>query len=166
MRSKILILVLIISVTCVGQNKLSYSKLKNNVIDYLVTNKNLNNENAKKYKTGEYNGFTLVGSINQFNDEELKEGLYQFAPLASNQRIYFTLVENDNFTIIDLSTRQQLDDAITKVLDFCERKSFCHEISKAYAGKLISYFYNTNKNPNNAYDINCSKQKTKLQDLP
>jgi len=166
MRSKILILALIISVTCFGQNKLTYSELKNNVIDYLVINKNLNNENAKKYKSGEYNGFTLVGSINQFNDEELKDGLYQFAPLASHQRIYFTLVENDNYTIIDLSTRQQLDDAITKVLDFCERKKFCHEISIAYAGKLISYFYNNNKNPNNGYDINCGKEKLTLKDLP
>ncbi|MFT3796523.1 hypothetical protein [Flavobacterium sp.] len=168
MKNITLALVFMITFSGLSQKseKLTFNELKNEVIDFMVANKNMQLEMAEKYKSGEYNTFILTGSINQQKEGDLKDGLYQFAPLASHQQVYFVLVEKDNFEILDLSTRKQLDEAIIKVLDFCERKKFCYEISSSYTSVLIKFFYNRNKNPLNGYDVNCGDKKIGLQDLP
>lgn len=167
MKNILIILLVTFVCSCKAQNveNLTYKSLKNILVDFLNSKNEINNERAIKYKSGEYK-FNLRGVFNNWQEEKLKKGIYAFSSFGSHSRAYFVIVENEKYTILDISTREGLDLAIKNVLDFSEKQKYCVDITEKYISKLISVYYNINKKPGQGIDINCEKGISNTDDLP
>jgi hypothetical protein len=145
--------------------KLTFEKLKHDMIDFLVEKKDIDKDRASKLKSGEHT-FNLRGVNNNLTEGILKDGMYAFSSFTSHKNAYFVLVENERYIILDISTRKGLDDSIKNTLDFGERNKFCVEIINDYVSRLIGVYYNINNNPRAGHDVNCEKGVTDTKDLP
>ena len=159
-------IIIIATISCKGQvpAKLNFETLNVKLIDFLETNKDFNTERAERYRRKEYT-LNVIGVSNNLSSGELKNGMYSFS-LGSHSRAYFVLVENQKFFILNIATREGLNDAIETTLDFCERNKFCVDITNDFIRRLIGVYYNINKNPENRSDINCVKGLNVIKKLP
>lgn len=167
MKNIFIYLVLFFSISCKSQvsDKLTFDTLKIELINFLSSKNELDKSRAEKLKKGE-NSFNLNGLFNNRHDGELINGLYSFSIFSSHSKGYFVIVENNSFTILDLSSREGLDKAIKDVLDFSERSKYCVSISSDIVSRLIIVYYNINKNPLAGFDLNCEKGVINTDDLP
>lgn len=158
---------LAIFMSCKSQivNELTYDSLKIKLVDFLQNQNEIDSLRAEKLKSGEHT-FNLRGLFNNRMDKKLINGVYAFSSLSSNSKAYFVIIESNSFTILDLSTRVGLDKAIKDVLDFSERSKYCVAISSEIVSRLVTVYYNINKNPLNRSDINCYKGVINTDDLP
>ena len=147
MKNIFIYLVLFFSISCKSQvsDKLTFDTLKIELINFLSSKNELDKSRAEKLKKGE-SSFNLNGLFNNRHDGELINGLYSFSIFSSHSKGYFVIVENNSFTILDLSSREGLDKAIKDVLDFSERSKYCVSISSDIVSRLIIVYYNINKN--------------------
>ena len=169
MKQKIALgLILLVFVSCKAQDiqKLTFERLKTATIDFLVKKNELTPDRAAKLKSGEFNGFILQGVNNKLSKGDLKNGMYAFSLLDDHCKGYFVLVENDHYIILDIGTRQGLDEAIKNTLDFCEKNKYCVDITNDYVSRLVGVYYNINKNPSNGHDVNCEKGVRDVKSLP
>ncbi len=153
--------------SCKSQNteKLTFDSIKYDLINFLVSKNELDNTRANKLKNGK-DKFNLSGLFNNRKEGDLINGIYSFSVFSSHSRGYFIIVENNTFTILDISTRVGLDKAIKDVLDFSERSKYCVSISNEIITRLITVYYNKNKNPLAGFDLNCEKGVLNTDDLP
>lgn len=164
----LLIIALFTILSCRSQihtRQLSFHKLKNDMIDFLVNKHEIDSERAKKLKNGEHT-FYLQGVSNNLSEGALRNGMYIFSSLTSHKNEYFVLVENNSYIILDISTRKGLENSLVNTLDFCERNKFCVDIINDYVSKIIGVYYNTNKNPRAGLDTNCEKGIFDVKELP
>ena len=167
MKKNVFLVILLSSLFSNSQNinSITYKELSVNLIDFLLQKKELNESTAAKLKTGEFT-FNLRGAINNYKKENLINGIYAFSSFSSHKRAYFVIVEDKNYIILDLSTREGVDKAIKEVLDFSERQKYCYEITSDYISNIIRIYYNKNKNLLAGMDTNCEKGIKTNKNLP
>ncbi len=162
----ILYFTLIAILSCKSQKTtiVTFETLRNELVNFMVKKKDIKVEDAENYKNGHY-VFNLKGVNNKLSEGKLKDGIYSFATLNSHSRAYFVIVENNHFIILDISTRNGLDEAIKNTLDYCERNKYCVDITNDYIARLMRVFYKVNKNPSNG-DTNCERGVIDTKELP
>lgn len=167
MKSIIIYLMLLVFISCKSQvgEKLTFDRLKIELINFLQSKQEVDKLRVEKLKNGE-NILNLSGLFNSKFDGELKNGIYSFSVFSSHSRGYFVIVENESFIILDLSTREYLDDSIKNVLNFSERSEYCVGITREIISRLITVYYNKNKNTLAGFDLNCEKGIINTDDLP
>jgi hypothetical protein len=153
MRKKVFYLLFFIQFCCFQgfsqeSRKLTFENLKLEIIEYLF---------KTKYT------FNILGLQNGTKEGELINGIYVF---SADKYGYFVIVENNLYTILDVSSRHNLDVALLQLINFCDRNKYCVEITNDYVAKLLRTYYNENKNLNRALDINCERGINNTDDLP
>ncbi|NHN26927.1 hypothetical protein FIA58_014680 [Flavobacterium jejuense] len=146
-------------------DKLTFDTLKIELINFLSSKKDTNKSSIERLKNNE-SEFNLRGLFNNRREGELINGLYSFSIFGSHTKGYFVIVENNSYTILDLSTREGLDKSIKDVLDFSERSKYCVSISSDIVSRLITVYYNINKYPLAGIDLNCERGVSTTDDLP
>ena len=144
---------------------LTFDTLSSDLITFLYKKKEINYERSEKLKSKEYS-FNLRGLFNNKSKGELINGIYAFSSFNSHGRAYFVIVNNNDYTILDISTRKGLDTSIKNVLDFCEKERYCVDITNQCITSIISVYYKINKNPLNKIDVNCEHGIVNTDDLP
>lgn len=145
--------------------ELTFDSLKNELITFLIEKKDITDLEIKDYKNGKKQ-MCVNGVHNNYNKGVLINGIYSFYQTRTHSKVYFVIIEKNNYTILDLSNRNQLDLAIKNTLDFCDRSEYCEEITNDYISRLIRIFYRKNKNPNAGTDTNCIHGIKDTKDLP
>lgn len=158
-------LITALSVNAQVNEVLTFDSISLKLIDYLHLKGEIDSNRVQKLKSKEYK-FGFVGFINKTDKGDLKDGIYVFSSLSSHSQIFYVIVENNTFTILDFSKRAELDDAIKKILDFSERKKYCVDITTELVSAVVGSYYNINKYPLNRRDINCYKGIVSNDDLP
>jgi hypothetical protein len=169
MKNRKLIIVLFLIVCSPGlySQKLNYNKVKSELTNFLIENKEILEHNVENYKTGKYS-LTLKGVLN-YNQElkgELKDGLYLFTTGSSHSFNHYILVENDNYLIFELKSEVSLNESLKQTLEFCRRKKICSDIVIEYTDRLIGTYLNINKNPTAGQDVNCESGINDKSKLP
>ncbi len=88
-------------------------------------------------------------------DENLKKGIYAFKPSWNHSSIFFVIIEDNTFDILDISTLQGLKESINKTLVFSDKMNYCVEIIDDYISRLINVHYTFNKYPRSLINPNC-----------
>ena len=158
---------LIFFISCKSQvtNEQTFDSIKIKLIDFLQSKSEIDSVKANKLINGEHT-FNLRGIFNNKHKGELINGLYAFSAFSSSSRGFFIIVENNSFIILDLSTREDLDKSIKEVLDFAERSKYCVTISSEIVSRLVTVYYNKNKNILAGIDLNCERGISNTADLP
>lgn len=169
MRNKHLfwIIILLFSLTATGQteSKITFQSIKDNLINFLIFKGDIWENDIKDIKDGKYN-INFSGIHNNYKKENLINGIYSFSAPITHTKAYFVIIENNNHFILDISTRDGLDTAISNTLDFCERNKYCSDITEDYISRLIGVYYKINKNPINRFDKNCEDGVKTVTTLP
>lgn len=167
MKSNYLLFLILICSFCYGQSNdtLTYNYVKPKLVNFLKIEKQVSDKVATDILNGEYS-FNFVGFFNSKSFKVLKDGLYVFSTNRTDCKVYFVIVENSDFKIINLTTQDQLKDAISLILDFSERKKYCISITSEIIKSFLHAYYNINLDPLNRTHINCLKGITTTDDLP
>lgn len=168
MRKLLVWAILLFACSCSSQNiqRLTFEKLKVETLNFLVKKSELKKERSEKFKSGEYNAYVLKGVINNSQGGKVVNGMYVFYLLDEYSKKYYLLVEENNYTILDVSTRANLDESIKITLDYCEKNKYCVNLINEYIPVLVKAFYSTNKNPMNGHDVNCESGVKDINVLP
>jgi hypothetical protein len=167
MRKKVFYLLFFIQFCCFQgfsqeSRKLTFENLKLEIIEYLFKTDKIDSIHFTNYKNSKYT-FNILGLQNGTKEGELINGIYVF---SADKYGYFVIVENNLYTILDVSSRHNLDVALLQLINFCDRNKYCVEITNDYVAKLLRTYYNENKNLNRALDINCERGINNTDDLP
>lgn len=140
----------------IGQSTklITVKSIENELRDFLIEKGDIDKNKIEDFNSGKL-GLIVIGLINGSVKEELLDGFYSFSLLQSHTRVYFLIIEKENYTILDLSSRDGLETSIKNTLDFCERNKYCSDLSKEYISRMITMYYKVNKNPIHKIDINC-----------
>lgn len=161
------ILFLIISLSSFSQpnEELTFKSLQSKLVDFLIDNGDIRKEEIQEYKEGK-RIIRVLGVLNGHNQGKLINGIYSFAMNVSHHRAYFAIIEDNQITVLNISTREGLDTAIKNTLDFCDKNKYCGNITNDYISRLIGVYYNINKNPLTRSDFNCQRGIKDTKNLP
>jgi hypothetical protein len=151
--------------SCQTTKGFSSQSIEKQLTDFLISNNDIQRFEVEEYKSGKSH-IKSSGIYNEYDGGPLKDGIYVFNPGRTHSRSYFVIIEKEKFTILDISTRKGLEEAIKNTLDFCERSRYCQQITKDYVSRLIGVYYNINANPDGRADRNCVYGVTDTKDLP
>ena len=162
-----IILFSLFSLSCFSQPKteLTYKSLQSSLTEFLISNGDIRTEKIDDYRQGK-SEIRLTGLFNNFQKEKLIDGIYSFAIGCSHCKAYFVIVDQSQYTILNISSKEGLNIAIQNTLDFCDRNKYCVDITKDYISRLISVYHNINKNPTAGYDANCQRGVKDTKTLP
>lgn len=160
-----LVLMICFTSSCQTVKKASFASLEKKLTTFLIDNGDIHNLEVEDYKSGK-RSLTIIGLYNNYNKGELLNGIYSFSQNRTHARAYFLIIDNEKYTILNLSSRKGLDEAIKNTLNFCEKNKYCVDISNDYVSRLIRVYYTINKNPNARIDINCESGVISTKDLP
>lgn len=155
---KIIYLVIMIcfSQISTSQEKLTFEKLRVELTTYLLQHGEMLRSEVEDYKNGERQ-INLIGVHNNFAKGGLINGVYSFSLTRTMARGYFVIVDNSEYTILDITTRDGLDKSIKLLLDFCDKYNYCETIVTDYVGRLTRVYYNLNKWKGQRTDLNCEE---------
>lgn len=169
MKNNILLLLLMLCFNSSCQTtkniKLTFQSLENELIPFLIKNKDIEEFEKDDYTSGKKH-LNIFGIQNNYYKGELKDGIYSFSQTRTHSRIYFVIIEKNKFTILDITTKIGLEESIRNTLDFCERSNYCEEITTDYISRLVRTYYKKNKNPLAGMDVNCERGINTTKDLP
>jgi hypothetical protein len=150
-----------------GDTILTFNKLEKELTNYLIETGEVYEPDVKYYISGE-RSIRISGFHNNLSKGSVKNGVYSFFLKRTMARGYFFIVDNNQYKILNITTREGLDESIKEVLDFCDKYKYCVEISKEYVMRLVEVYYNFNKWPNQRRDLNCEEGRgvTDTKDLP
>lgn len=137
---------------CQQTEKLNVDSLKLELAKFLVEKNQLKNLEEFTVKN---RGVYLGGIHKKKLDEELKNGLYVFNNNSNHSFSFFIIINDNSFTILDISTFQGLKESIKQFLIFADKEKYCHQIINDYTSRLLSVHYNINRNPINRANLNC-----------
>lgn len=146
---KVLLLIILLASNfsfCQETEKLTVESLKLELAEFLME-KNQIRSNDKRV--------SLRGIHKNRVDENLKNGIYVFNNGSTHNLSFFVIVDNNSFSILDISTTQGLKDSIETTLKFAKSQKYCTEITQDYISRLIGVHYRINKNPRRRNDKNC-----------
>lgn len=165
MKKTVLILTLLFSIvgSCQQNELLTKENLKLELVNFLVKKQLLKNIN-------EYNEDKRVVNLRGIHknkvEDNLRTGIYAFSLNRTHNKAFFVIVDGNSYTILDLTSKEELLVSIKNTINFCEKQKYCVTITNDYVSRLIGVFYNINKNPNNRGDINCKTGVINTDDLP
>lgn len=169
MKSKIIIsftiLFLTLNSSCQSTKNLNIKSLQSDLIDFLVSKGEINQNQLSRIRQNE-SKIHIIGVLNGYSENKLKDGVYCFSASISHTRTYYLIVENETYSILDLSSRQGLENSLKSIFDFCERKKYCSDITEEYSKRIIGIYYRINKNPSAGIDVNCESGVKETKDLP
>lgn len=158
------ILVILINSKLFGQhqNEMTFETLRECLIEDLHRENEIdsvwyNNLRSKKYT------LNILGLQNNKFEGKLINGIYVF---TLKNYSYLVLVEDKNYTLLNFKNKEEFNLSLLILIQFCDRNSYCYEITTNYVSKLISIYYNNNQVPLSGYDNNCSKGINNLKRLP
>lgn len=160
MKTKIWLLFIVFSLNINAQDKhkLTFEKLNSDLSSYLHDKGDMNSSQLKKYKEGKLN-IAINGVHNNVSKGEVINGIYAFSLNGTMARGYFLIVDNNEYTILDITTRDELDRSIKLLLDFCDKYNYCETIITDYVGRLTRVYYNLNKWKGQRTDLNCEESR-------
>ncbi|WP_179340033.1 hypothetical protein [Winogradskyella ludwigii] len=154
MRIVLLITILLVSNFgfCQETEKLTVENLKLELAEFLVKKKQI--KNLEAYTTKNLNLY--FGGIHRKElENELLNGIYVFNNASSHSLSFFVIIENNSFSILDISTLQGLKDSIARTLEFANEQKYCAEIIQDYISRLVDIHFRINRNPNRRLNKNC-----------
>lgn len=143
---------------------LTFDSLKKDLIIFLIKNNDIKEFEKEDYISGKRQ-IDIIGVQNDYHKGFLKDGVYSFYQTRSHSRVHFVIIENNNYTILNLTNRDGLDLGIINLLNFCERSKYCEDITNDYISRLLRVYYrniltfNQGKNSNSS---SCIKSKEEL----
>ena len=153
------------SVFCQSSDKLNLATLQKQLVEFLIANGDINvPEHIQDYKEGKRIVF-VSGLHNNFKKDPLINGIYSFSQSCSHCKAYFLIVDDGNVTILNISNRKGLNEAIINTLDFCEKYKYCGSITEDYISRLIGVYNNKNKQLA-GFDLNCQRGVKDTKKLP
>lgn len=161
----ILALIVSLSSSCQSTKNMTEEVIKSKLADFLIKKEGLNDKDIEDIKKGKL-GISLLGLFNPFKKNELNDGIYSFSLSRTHVKVYFLIIEKEDYIILDISTREGLDLSLKNTLDFCERKKYCSDITEEYVSRMIIMYYKVNKNPINKIDPNCETEIKDTKNLP
>lgn len=152
--------------TSIGQINTNFTldSIQSNLVDFLIKKGEINENLIDEFKIKK-GKIHIIGLINGYSKNKLIDGIYSFSAPISHTRTYYLIIEEEKYTILDLSNIEGLNIAISNTLSFCERKKYCSDLSKIYISGMISIFYK-NKNPTTLIEKNCEKNLKNTKELP
>lgn len=169
MKIKYIILWLIISVSNLsnGQTieKLTFESTEKKLLDFIISKGDVPLNDIENFKSGKY-GLYFFGVYNNLKKGDLINGIYCFSLARTHSKNYFLIVENNNYIILDITSKKGLELAIENTLNFCEREKYCSDLISENVTRLINTYYKINLNPNNRIDVNCERNIIKIKKLP
>lgn len=160
-----LLMLIHLSSNCQTSKNLTFESLEKELTKFLINNNDIQKYELKDYMSGKTH-IKIIGVQNEYSNGNLKDGIYAFYQTRTHARSYFIIVEKDEFTILNLSNKNGLHEAIKKTLDFCEKSRYCETITNDYVSRLIRVYLNKNINPIDSVDKNCLYGVTDTKDLP
>ena len=88
-------------------------------------------------------------------DENLKNGIYVFNNGSTHSLSFFVIVDNNSYSILDVSKFKGLKDSIERTLEFSKKQDYCTEIIKDYVSRMVNVYFTVNKNPRSRLNKNC-----------
>lgn len=137
---------------CQQTKILNVDSLKLELAKFLVEKNHLKNIEEFTVKN---RGIYLGGIHKNKLDKELKNGLYAFNNNSTHSLSFFVIIDDNSFSILDISTLQGLKESIEETLKFADKQNYCVEIIETYISGLINVYYSINRNPRNRLDKNC-----------
>lgn len=139
----IILLLFLFSFGYAQQNKeLTLDSLKLELAKFLVKKKQL--KNLEVY-TEKKQGLNFRGIHDFSTVEKLKNGIYTFSNFSSHRLVFFVIVEDNTFHILDVFSKDDLKVSVDKTLDFCFKQKYCTEIISDYITRLFRVHYVVNK---------------------
>ncbi|MCZ8144640.1 hypothetical protein [Flavobacterium sp.] len=145
-------------------NTLTFDSLKTHLITFLIKNNDIREFEIDDYKSGRRQ-IDVIGIQNDYHKGDLKNGIYSFYQTRNHSRVHFVIIENNNYTILNLSNRDGLNLGIIALLNFCERSKYCEIIINDYISRLIRVYFKNNlivNTGNELNSLNCIKTKEGL----
>ncbi|WP_298139998.1 hypothetical protein [Flavobacterium sp.] len=143
-----------VSSSCQSAKQLTFESIENNLIDFLVIKNEIRDDQVVNFKHKKSKVY-LSGIQNGYSKNELINGIYVFSAPYTHTKVFYLIVENEKYIILDVSDREGLEIAIKDILDFCERQRYCSDLTQDYVSRMIAAYYKINKNPIRRNDINC-----------
>ena len=169
MKSKLIIRILMFlisfSASCQVSKSISFKSIEKNLTDFLIEKGSIMEHNVNDFRSGKHH-INFSGVLNGYSKDDLINGIYVFSSGFSHSKVFYFIIENENFIILDISSKEGLNSALISTTDFCERQKYCSEITIEYTSRILGAYYVINKNPINRRDIYCIKSKNKVKDLP
>jgi len=131
---------------CQETEKLTVESLKLKLAEFLLEKKSIKSIDQH---------INFYGIYKNKIDEKLKNGIYVFNNASSHNRSFFVIVEDNSFSILDISTLQGLKDSIAKTLEFANKQKYCTEIIQDYISRLVNVHFRVNRNPTSQLNKNC-----------
>ncbi|WP_040282664.1 hypothetical protein [Psychroserpens damuponensis] len=131
---------------CQETEKLTVERLKLELAEFLLEKKSIKSIDQH---------INFYGIHKNKIDEKLKNGIYVFNNASSHNRSFFVIVEDNSFSILDISTLQGLKDSIAKTLEFANKQKYCTEIIQDYISRLVNVHFRVNRNPTSQLNKNC-----------
>lgn len=156
----IILLLFLFSFGYSQQNKeLTLDSLKLELAKFLVKKRQL--ENLEVY-TEKKQGLNFRGIHDFSTVEKLKNGIYRFSNFSSHKLVFFVVVEDNTFDILDVFSINDLKISVDKTLDFCFKKKYCTEIISDYVTRLFRVHYLENMTwKRNDSDCKFERKRTK-----
>ncbi|WP_431107683.1 hypothetical protein [Winogradskyella poriferorum] len=138
----IILLLFLFSFGYAQQNKeLTLDSLKLELAKFLVKKKQL--KNLELY-TEKKQGLNFRGIHNFSTVEKLENGIYTFSNFSSHRLVFFLIVEDNTFHILDVFSIDDLKVSVDKTLEFCLKQKYCTEIISDYITRLFRAHYTEN----------------------
>jgi len=151
----------------ISQNSsdLKFEVLEKQLLQFMINNNDFSENEVEDYTSGKFH-LRIAGVQKSYSSGKVMDGIYSFGRLTTHTRSYFLIVEDNKFTILNISSRQGLDRAIIDVLDFCDRKKYCVKLTTDYISRIIHVYYTKNVNPAAGMDTNCEYGVKDVKEVP
>jgi len=152
-------------IVCFGQSKgVSKKTIMPQLITFLNQQGEIENAQLADFNNGQRE-VEIFGTINSYKKDELIDGVYTFFNSKSHHKTFLLLIDNGDFKILNISTLEGVKAGMIDLINFCESKKYCVEITEKYILSLLTVYYKINKNPFSRRDSNC-KENSDIKDLP
>lgn len=122
-----------------SNKSLTYEKLKTGIANYLVE---IDYFKSIEEYYADTDKFHLKGFFNEIIDKSsISDGIYQFSSGSSHEIPWLILVDNGNYKILNLSSKNELYTTLIEILNFSGNKSYCKEIVLEYVERLFNWHF-------------------------
>lgn len=164
-KTLVTIILFICATSCQTVKNINSKDLEKVLLDFLIQNGDIHKLELDDYKSGKRD-ISIMGFFSNTRKDALINGLYVFYQNRTHARIYYVILEDGKYTILNISSREGLDLAIKNVLDFCDKNKLCADITEQYVNRIVGMYYRKNKNPATRIDVNCERGISDTKYLP
>src|SRR5690606_27875315 len=82
---------------------------------------------------------------------------------SNHNYIFYVLIDENSFKILDISTFHGLKESINQFLFFADKQNYCEQIINDYLSRFLNVHYNINRNPRNRINRNCEYESRSIK---